>query len=43
MSAPRDRVPPGQVVTAKGPVLTYGPAPAVSAARWRVRIFGFRG
>jgi DMSO/TMAO reductase YedYZ molybdopterin-dependent catalytic subunit len=35
-----DRVPPGQTVTAKWPVLTYGDTPAVDRARWRFRVFG---
>ena len=35
-----DKVPPGQFVTAKFPVLTYGPTPKVDLATWRLRIFG---
>ena len=34
------RLPPGQVVTAKWPVLSAGPIPAVDLARWRFRLFG---
>jgi DMSO/TMAO reductase YedYZ molybdopterin-dependent catalytic subunit len=34
------RVPPGQSVTAKWPVLHYGSVPRVDLARWRFRIFG---
>ena len=35
-----DRVPPGQFVTKKFPVLTYGPAPQIDLASWRLRVFG---
>ena len=35
-----ERVPPGQFVTRKFPVLTYGPTPKVELATWRLRIFG---
>ena len=35
-----DRVPPGQFLTEKFPVLTYGPAPEVDLATWRLRIDG---
>jgi DMSO/TMAO reductase YedYZ molybdopterin-dependent catalytic subunit len=34
------RVPPGQTLTAKWPVLTYGDTPRVDTARWTFRIFG---
>jgi DMSO/TMAO reductase YedYZ molybdopterin-dependent catalytic subunit len=34
------RVPPGQTVTEKWPVLHYGSVPRVDLARWRFRIFG---
>jgi DMSO/TMAO reductase YedYZ molybdopterin-dependent catalytic subunit len=34
------RVPPGQVVTRKWPVLHYGDVPRVDIATWRFRIFG---
>ncbi len=33
-------VPPGQFVTSKFPVLTYGPAPRISPDSWRFRITG---
>ncbi|HXU44724.1 MAG TPA: sulfite oxidase-like oxidoreductase [Thermoanaerobaculia bacterium] len=35
-----DRVPPGQYVTNKWPVLTYGPVPDTKSADWRLRLFG---
>jgi DMSO/TMAO reductase YedYZ molybdopterin-dependent catalytic subunit len=35
-----DRVPPGQYVTAKWPVLHYGTVPNVPRHKWRLRIFG---
>ncbi len=38
--AGRDRVPPGQYVTDKWPVLTYGPTPHVEPGEWRLRLFG---
>jgi DMSO/TMAO reductase YedYZ molybdopterin-dependent catalytic subunit len=34
------RVPPGQTVTEKWPVLHYGSVPRVDLGRWRFRIFG---
>lgn len=34
------RVPPGQTVTDKWPVLHYGSVPRVDLARWRFRVFG---
>jgi DMSO/TMAO reductase YedYZ molybdopterin-dependent catalytic subunit len=34
------RVPPGQTLTAKWPVLTYGLTPRVDLARWTFRCFG---
>ena len=34
------RVPPGQFVTKKFPVLTYGPTPKIDLDSWRLRIFG---
>ncbi|CAN5437088.1 sulfite oxidase-like oxidoreductase [soil metagenome] len=39
---PQDRTPPGQVLTAKWPVLHYGKVPKVDprAADWRLKIFG---
>ncbi|HEY7648418.1 MAG TPA: molybdopterin-dependent oxidoreductase, partial [Methylomirabilota bacterium] len=35
-----DRVPPGQTLTAKWPVLTYGLTPRVDLGRWTFRCFG---
>jgi DMSO/TMAO reductase YedYZ molybdopterin-dependent catalytic subunit len=35
-----DRVPPGQVLTEKWPVLTYGSTPRFDARVWRFRCFG---
>jgi DMSO/TMAO reductase YedYZ molybdopterin-dependent catalytic subunit len=35
-----DRIPPGQYVTDKWPVLTYGPAPEIEQETWRLRLFG---
>ena len=35
-----DRLPPGQKVVQDWPVLTYGGAPRVSTADWKLRIFG---
>ncbi len=35
-----DRVPPGQVLTGKFPVLTYGATPRVKREDWRFRAFG---
>jgi len=34
------RTPPGQVLTTKWPVLTYGRTPRFDRARWRFRCFG---
>ncbi|HEV8635804.1 MAG TPA: sulfite oxidase-like oxidoreductase [Chloroflexota bacterium] len=34
------RVPPGQTLTQKWPVLHYGSVPRVDLSRWRFRIFG---
>ena len=33
-------VPPGQYVTEKFPVLTFGPTPRIDLATWRLRLFG---
>ena len=33
-----ERVPPGQVLTEKFPVLTYGGTPRVSRESWRFRV-----
>ena len=35
-----ERVPPGQFVTNKFPVLTYGPEPKIDIKTWRMRVFG---
>ena len=35
-----DRVPPGQTLTSKWPVLTYGLTPRFDPKRWRFRCFG---
>jgi len=35
-----DRVPPGQFLTTKFPVLTYGPEPKIDIDTWEIRIFG---
>jgi DMSO/TMAO reductase YedYZ molybdopterin-dependent catalytic subunit len=35
-----ERVPPGQFVSRKLPVLTYGPRPHIELASWRLRVFG---
>ena len=36
----RDRLPPGQIVTQKWPVLHYGTVPAVDTAAWRFTVSG---
>lgn len=36
----RNRLPPGQVLTGKWPVLTYGETPRLEVKDWRFRIFG---
>lgn len=36
----RNRIPPGQVLTEKWPVLHYGPVPKVDLATWTFRIWG---
>ena len=36
----RERLPPGQIVTQKWPVLHYGTVPRVDLAAWRFRIWG---
>lgn len=36
----KDRVPPGQYVTDKWPVLTYGSTPRIPPEEWSLRIFG---
>ena len=35
-----ERVPPGQFVTTKFPVLTYGPEPKIDINAWTIRVFG---
>ena len=35
-----DRIPPGQFLTEKFPVLTYGPIPSVDLDTWRLRVWG---
>jgi DMSO/TMAO reductase YedYZ molybdopterin-dependent catalytic subunit len=35
-----DRLPPGQYLTTKFPVLTYGPTPLVDSATWRLTVRG---
>ena len=35
-----ERVPPGQYVTEKWPVLTYGPTPSVALSDYSIRLFG---
>ena len=37
---PESRVPPGQFLTNKFPVLTYGPTPKVKLETWKFKIFG---
>jgi DMSO/TMAO reductase YedYZ molybdopterin-dependent catalytic subunit len=38
--AQRRRVPPGQYLTEKWPVLHYGSVPAVDLSRWQLRVWG---
>ena len=38
-----DRVPPGQFVSKKFPVLTYGATPQIDLDKWRLRVFGLVG
>jgi len=38
--ADRDRLPPGQILTRKWPVLHAGRVPLIETARWRFRIWG---
>ena len=35
-----ERVPPGQFLTSKFPVLSYQPTPAIDLKSWRLRVFG---
>jgi len=37
---PTERIPPGQVLTRKWPVLTYGETPKLDLASWSFRCFG---
>lgn len=37
---PEGRIPPGQYLTTKFPVLTHGRTPKVSTDRWQLRVFG---
>ena len=37
---PTIRVPPGQFVTQKFPVLTYGTTPKIDLAAWQLKVFG---
>ena len=37
---PHERLPPGQVLTAKWPVLTYGAAPNIDLRTWSFRGYG---
>ncbi len=39
-AAPQDRLPRGQVLTRKWPVLTYGETPRLDLANWTFRCFG---
>ena len=41
--AVEEGVPPGQFVTEKFPVLTFGPAPRVDRSEWRMKAFGLVG
>jgi DMSO/TMAO reductase YedYZ molybdopterin-dependent catalytic subunit len=38
--AAAERLPPGQVLTEKWPVLHFGSVPIIDAAKWELRIFG---
>jgi DMSO/TMAO reductase YedYZ molybdopterin-dependent catalytic subunit len=38
--SPEGRTPPGQVLTAKFPVLPYGPTPRVDLESWRLKVWG---
>ncbi len=39
-SDPSGRIPPGQYLTEKFPVLTFGATPRVDMASWRLKVFG---
>ena len=36
----KPKLPPGQIATAKFPVLTHGEVPEINIAEWRFRVFG---
>ncbi len=36
----KPKIPPGQYVTEKFPVLTYGPTPGIKTVEWQFRLFG---
>ena len=36
----KDRVPPGQHLTEKWPVLHYGSVPRIEKSKWTLKIFG---
>src|SRR5262245_23042456 len=36
----KERLPPGQTLTDKWPVLTYGETPRIEPADWRMRVWG---
>ncbi len=38
--AGQDRLPPGQVITHKFPVLSYGPTPRIDLKDWRLKVWG---
>jgi DMSO/TMAO reductase YedYZ molybdopterin-dependent catalytic subunit len=38
--AERDRLPPGQILTRKWPVLHYGTVPDIDLSRWRFEVTG---
>ena len=38
--SPRDRLPQGQTLTRKWPVLTYGETPRIDLSTWKFRCFG---
>ncbi len=35
-----ERVPPGQFLSKKFPVLTYGSTPKIDIKSWKIRVFG---
>ena len=39
-TAKSERIPPGQYLTDKFPVLTYGETPVIKPERWRLRVWG---